>query len=362
MIPGNYTVFGSDPSFFTCKVLAMFRYMGIPHNYLYKSQKRGERVERRAGSHMVPIVETPENWALWDSTPIGELLNARFPAAAIVPTSPVQKVAMKILDDFVDEWLPRQALFYRWAASDALDRSAMEIACNSMWGRKFDNTLTPDELKQLEGLGQMVKQNFGDRVCKVAGCGAEYADELNDRFKVLLKLLEDHRKSHPCFFGERASMADLALCGASVAHFTRDEVSIALIEETSPGFTTWTNKLWYEKGGDASFLGGDEIPATLLPILEDIANHFHVYLRGNHGALQKKEKTLTFDYGYGPIERRAYRYSEISRQDVKVTLEALSPEDQTKVREALGGTGVLDIYDLEPLDCGFGSITTSLAN
>lgn len=362
MIPGKYTVFGSDPSFFTCKVLAMFRYMGIPHNYLYKSQERGEAVERRAGSHMVPIVETPENWALWDSTPIGELLNARFPAAAIVPTTPVQKIAMKILDDFVDEWLPRQALFYRWAASEELDRSAMEIACNNMWGRKFDNTLTDDEIKQLEGLGQMVKQNFGDRVCKVAGCGAEYAGELNDRFKVLLKLLEEHRKSHTCFFGERASMADLALCGASVAHFTRDDASIALIEETSPEFTTWTNKLWYEKGKDASFLDNDEIPSTLLPILEDIASHFHVYLRGNHAALARKEKTLTFDYGYGPIERRAYRYSEISRQDVKATLEGLSKDDQAKVREALGGTGVLDIYDLEPLDCGFGSITTSLAN
>jgi glutathione S-transferase len=362
MIPGKYTVFGSDPSFFTCKVLAMFRYMGVPHNYIYKSQDRGEAIERRAGSHMVPIVETPEKWALWDSTPIGELLNARFPAAAIVPQTPVQKIAMKILDDFVDEWLPRQALFYRWAASDTLDRSAMEIACNSMWGRKLDNTLTEDELKQLEGLGQMIKENFGNRVCKVAGCGAEYADELNDRFAVLLRLLEEHRKTHACFFGERASMADLALCGASVAHFTRDQASIALVNEVSPGFAKWTDQLWYKKGGGKTFLGDDEIPATLLPILEDIANHFHVYLRGNHAALGKKEKALTFDYGYGPIERRAYRYSELSRQDVKGTLEALAPDDQARVREVLGPTGVLDIYDLEPLDVGFGSIATSLAN
>lgn len=362
MIPGKYTVFGSDPSFFTCKVLAMFRYMGVPHNYIYKSQDKGEAVERRAGSRMVPIVETPEKWVLWDSTPIGELLNARFPDAAIVPQTPVQKIAMKILDDFVDEWLPRQALHYRWSASEDLDRSALEIACNGFLGCKFDDSLTDEDMKTLETIAGTIRENFGQMVCKVAGCGPEHAEEINTRFTAILKILETHREAHPYFFGDRASMADLALGGASIAHFVRDKHSIALIDKVSPDFTTWTNKLWDAQVKGEAFLADDALPPTLLPLFEEIASHYHIYLRGNHGALGKKERTVTFDYGHGPIERRAYRYSELSRQDVRGTLEALAPDDQARVREVLGPTGVLDIYDLEPLDVGFGSIATSLAN
>ena len=77
---GVHRVIGSEESPYSVKVRAYFRYKGIEHEWLGR-QEAGPLFERHARLPLVPLVVTPDDHGLQDSTPIIETLEARFPNA-----------------------------------------------------------------------------------------------------------------------------------------------------------------------------------------------------------------------------------------------------------------------------------------
>jgi hypothetical protein len=47
----------------------------------------GSDLEDRAGTPQIPVLVTPENWAVADTTPVIDLLDARHPQRRMVPTA-----------------------------------------------------------------------------------------------------------------------------------------------------------------------------------------------------------------------------------------------------------------------------------
>ena len=86
---------------------------------LQRPERRGRdvdraEVERRSGTDRIPVVRTPEGWFLDDSTALALLFERLVPEVPILPPTPAQRIACLLIEDWVDEWLARAALHFRW--------------------------------------------------------------------------------------------------------------------------------------------------------------------------------------------------------------------------------------------------------
>jgi len=71
MYQGDYTLVGSEMSFFTRKLEAQLRFQQIPWHWQFKTQERTAELEARAGTHFIPLLMTPEKWLVHDTIALG---------------------------------------------------------------------------------------------------------------------------------------------------------------------------------------------------------------------------------------------------------------------------------------------------
>ena len=111
--PPEYVIHGIPRSLFTRKLQAAFDFYGLPH----RSEARGTGVDdaigKRAATHQIPVLVTPENWVLADTTPILQLLDARVPARRLFPEGSLG-VLVHVVEEILDEWVARVMVHYRW--------------------------------------------------------------------------------------------------------------------------------------------------------------------------------------------------------------------------------------------------------
>jgi glutathione S-transferase len=84
-----YVLYGVEFSLSTRKLQAALRFYGLPFRLERKQPRNADEIERRAGTHQVPVLRTPENWLIADTTPILDLLDARVPARRLFPEGPL---------------------------------------------------------------------------------------------------------------------------------------------------------------------------------------------------------------------------------------------------------------------------------
>ena len=164
MFEGKYVMWGAEHSMFSRKLQAMLNYVGVDFDFCLKSEEKGAEIEARVGTHFIPALQTPEGWFIHDSTPIGLLLNAKYPDRPIIPSSPVQKIASHLLEDWADEWFGRYAICSRWCYPDNVTAIADAFYATRI-GKFADEALTEEESLQASEMINMVRDQFGLRAC-----------------------------------------------------------------------------------------------------------------------------------------------------------------------------------------------------
>jgi len=109
----EYVVYGSSISLFTRKLESALRFYEASFRSERKGPENGPTIEQRAGTHQVPVLHTPENWMIADTTPILAMLDARFPARRLIPEGPLG-VLVNVVEEVLDEWIARTMVHYRW--------------------------------------------------------------------------------------------------------------------------------------------------------------------------------------------------------------------------------------------------------
>ena len=99
----NYIVIGSDESPYSVKVRSYFRYKGIPHEWRQRGEA-GELYVKHARLPLVPLVVTPDDTGIQDSTPIIETMESKYPDPGIHPDGAVSGFVSALLEEFGDEW------------------------------------------------------------------------------------------------------------------------------------------------------------------------------------------------------------------------------------------------------------------
>lgn len=342
MLPGEYRIYGADPSYFTRMVEAAMRYMRVPHQSLPKSPDVLQRLEARAGTHLIPVVETPEGWVIHDSTYITQLLDMRFPDRAVIPHTPVQRILCRVLDDWIDEWFTRAALHLRWIEDGAAREAALLIA-RDYAGAPRDRALTPEEQSSVEGVAGFILP-WGRKAMGVMSAGPDHQTMVRDEFARFITLLEAHYAALPGLFGERLSLADLSLLGAMKAHFATDSLARSFVASHAPGLLTWTDISWDRQCGAENWLAHDAVPPTLEPLFALMREGYGQFLPANRKAVETGAKWVEFEaFGQG-VRMLTRTGAEQSRQAVLAEIAAMAPDAARAAAQALDQRGLLAIY------------------
>jgi len=353
MFPGSYVLYGSSRSFFTAKVENALRYLELPYELVEKQPHDGSEIEKRAGSGALPVMQTPEDWVLWDSTPILAMLDGRFPERRILPETPVQRMAALLLEDWIDEWFTRPAMYTRWNFDESVEAVLGGGAARALFGKSYFE-LDEGELakvRQMIAGAAPFRKHMTENVANVVGSTLEKGKDIPVWFESVMRDFEAHFARHPFLLGSRPCVADFALNGGFAAHFAYDPWPKRFLEERAPGMLAWSERCWnatYDSTGGGAWIGGDAIPETWEPLFAEVEDRFLRWLLANREALGAGAKTVEVDLGFGAVEMGVIPYRERSRLDVRDSLLSLSSEVRKEVAYAIPES-ILEAYLLPPL-------------
>ena len=185
-----YTVYGGELSLFTRKLEAALHFYGADWERAAKTKEAGDR----SGTHQVPVLHTPENWIVADTTPLLGLLDSRFPSRAMFPDGPLG-VLVHVIEEFLDEWVARVMVHYRWHYEESATFAAARIAQND-----------PQRAAQI--------REWGPRACRATGTESPSQQRaVEDEYNRLLSAAEAQLQETAFLLGDRPTAVDCMVLG-----------------------------------------------------------------------------------------------------------------------------------------------------
>jgi glutathione S-transferase len=322
-----HRIFGMELSPYSVKVRSYFRYKQIPHEWIPRSPAVQEEFQKYAKLPLVPVVATPEDEGLQDSTPILEKMEARFPEPSIHPEDPVGAFVSALLEEFGDEWGNKWMFHYRWARP-ADQQSA---------GRRIAEMMAPGASgEQLAGVAQGVVDRMTNRVWFV-GSNETTAPQIEQSFEDAVSLLETHLAERPYLFGKRPAFADFGLWGQIYNAWT--DPTCKGIVEGSPAVLAWVQRMLDPKA-EGDFDPWAALEPTLVPLLEtQVAGLFLPWSDANAKALAAGEEEFTVELASGTWTQKPQKYH--ARSLAKLRERYAAAPDKSALDPLLERTGCL---------------------
>ncbi len=327
----EYTIFGSPISLFTRKLEAAMQFYGAPFRSERKTDANRESIESRSGTHQVPVLLTPENWMLGDTTPILALLDGRFPSRRLFPTGPLG-VLVHILEDVLDEWVARTMVHYRWHYDDNTVAVVRELT-----GRD----VTIGEARQFP------LATWGLRACRATGTeSAAQQRAAEQEYLGILAALETQLGETQYALGDRPTAVDAILLGGLRGHTNRDPL---------PDLTRFERVLRWERNAVAPCARGDDLPD--FPATTPFAEHllglaracYRPFMLGNARAAAAGDKAFVATIYGEDVSYLCRAYPERARRMICHRIEnELRATERNVVREWLAAVGLADCYSATP--------------
>ena len=251
-----YRIFGSELSPYSVKVRSYFRYKGIPHRWILRNAESQAEYQKYAKIQIVPLVVTPSDEAIQDSTPIMERIDAEHPEPSTHPIDPVARFVSALLEEFGDEWGNKWMFHYRWARE-------VDQLCSA--GRIARGMIPAASDEQHAGMTAQIRERMVNRVWFV-GSSEKTAPQIEGSFREALGILEAHLATRPYLFGARPAFGDFGLWGQIYEAWT-DPTPGALIEGRAPHVLDWVHRMLWPRA-EGEFETWSSLEPTLLPLLE----------------------------------------------------------------------------------------------
>ena len=292
-----YRIFGNEMSPYSVKVRAWFRYKAIPHLWLQRSQHQ-EEFRGRARLPLIPLVVTPDDRAIQDSTPILEALEAEHPEPSIHPDDPALRFLSALIEEYGDEWGNKLMFHHRWHSE--VDRRATALVL----ARSF---LPNEEAAAVEALAEQVRERMVGRV-HFTGSSEANAPLISRYLDDLLAILEAHLESRKYLFGARPAFADFGLA-PQLYEAALDPTAAGIIRARAPKVLAWSYRV-LEPHNEGPFESWDSLKETLTPLLANAGAYFLPWSSANSDALEAGKESFSVDlpgdaYVQGPQKYHA---------------------------------------------------------
>ncbi len=328
IMDGTYRIFGAELSPYSVKVRSYFRYKRIPHRWIVRNAASQGEYQKHAKLPLVPLVVTPENEGIQDSTPIIERLESRFPEPSIHPGDPVAAFVSVLVEEFGDEWGNKWMFHYRWAR---------EVDQLSAAGRIARMMMPDAPEEQLLAMIAQVRGRMTGRVWFV-GSSTENATQIEDSFCETLALLEAHLANRPYLFGGRPAFGDFALWGQFYNAWT-DPTPGAIIEGRAPSVLAWIQRMLFPRT-EGEFELWQSLQPTMMPLLErQVGRLFMPWTVANAEALAAGQEEFTVELGGRKWTQRPQKYHARSLGALREKYAALA--DKRAIDAVLDRAGCL---------------------
>jgi glutathione S-transferase len=291
---------------------------GIPRSLFAVDDEIG----RRAGTHQIPLLCTPENWVLADTTPILELLDSRVPARRLFPEGPLG-VLVHVVEEILDEWVARVMVHYRWHYPENT-RYVLE-------------QFTGEKLSAADAASHPVAQ-WGPRACRATGTeGVAQQEAAEAEYLGLIEALEKQLSETAFALGGRPTAVDCILLGGLHAHTNADPI---------PDLSPYPRVLaWAEAPGavepSADLAAFPESTPLARHVLRIGAQQYRPFVEANAEALRGGRKAFEIETYGEPTSYLARPYPERSRQLIQQRVrDQLSEGDRMRVSSWLDEVGL----------------------
>lgn len=348
-MPASYVLYGSEHSLYTGKARAFLRFKGVPFEErpatrdVYKTI-----ILPRVGAPIIPVLATADDHYVQDTTEIIDYIEARHPQPSVYPQGAVQRLVALLLELFGDEWLVIPAMHYRWSVLDQQHDFIM---------REFGRLSLPDASPEEQiAIGERVSRPFSGMV-GVLGITPDTIPGIEAAYLEFLAQLDHHLSQHDFLLGSRPSIGDYGFMGPLYAHLARDPVPLALMQERAPNVYAWVERMNAPGPDPGEFLPDDDIPETLLPILEAlcrdqlpdvqdvIARNSHWLADNPGGDIPRFLGMHPFTFGDASGERVISSYAQWMFQRAWAHYQDLEGSDLDRANallDRIGGRGALE--------------------
>jgi glutathione S-transferase len=258
----SYVFYGAPHSLYSAKARSYLRKQGVAYRECMPAHPDfAGRILPQIRRSIIPVLETPSGEIIQDSIDIIDYFERRGARCSAYPTGPRQHALALWVEYYGSFSLLRHAMHYRWSFLDQ-QRAFLTDAFVTASGGEAAATIMQRMQSYLPGLG-------------VSG---ETIALIEASFERLLDILEVHFAEHPYLFGGQPSIGDYGLIGSLFAHLGRDPVPAGIMKTRAPKVFRWVERMnacdpdMPEFGDrEACFLANDEIPITLAPLWQHMA-------------------------------------------------------------------------------------------
>jgi glutathione S-transferase len=318
-----YVLYGANFSLFTRKLQAALRFYGADFRLERKQPRNADEIERRAGTHQVPVLQTPENWLIADTTPILDLLDGRFPRRRLFPEGPLG-VLVHVAEEILDEWFARVMVHFRWH----YDENTRHIVAE----------LLGHEVSVAEAREHPLAK-WGPRSCRATGTESAWQQKkAEEEYFALLDALERQLGTTRFALGDRPTAVDTILLGGLRAHTNADPVPDLSRFERIVAWDAREADRWDGDGELAAFPDSTPFVAHLLDVGRTC---YAPFVLANAAALAAGQKAFRIETYGEETSYLARPYPEQSRRMIHERIASrLSDADRRRVVEFLEARGL----------------------
>jgi glutathione S-transferase len=281
-----YTLYVMSNSPYSDKIRMYLRLKRLPVVEVRENIRNREDVLRaRTGRTMVPVVVTPADQAMNDSTHITRALEAACPAPALRPADAGRRGFDALVEDYADEWVVRVMLASRWLHEADAEQNRIVIAADMTCGAPGVDL-------------QAAKDIFPQGITATLppmGATTESLAFLLDDLRALVADLDALFAAHRFIGGAEPTVADLALYG-QLNQVRRDPTGRGIVGDPARPHGRWLADL--ERRADGAPAESPHVAApdgeALVPLARRIAGTYLRFAVANAKALEEAPK--------GPLE------------------------------------------------------------
>ena len=306
-----HRLFGVELSPYSLKVRAYFRYKNIPHEWIPRDSTNQEEFERHAKLPLVPLVVTPDEKGMQDSTPIMEHFEGLQPEPSIHPSDPTMAFLSALIEEYGDEWGNKQMFHYRWTYEPDQKSTAERIVRLTRPG------LSKEEYAEAT---EQVRTRMVPRLSFV-GSSEQTREHIESSLDRLLSILEQHLKQRMYLFGGKPTFGDFGLA-AQLHQCSTDPSAGTMMRAVAPNTLSWALQMLDPKD-EGELEEWDDLAPTLKPLLKEIGQTFLPWTVANAKALAAGEETCTVtllgkEYSQGTQKYHARSFGVLRERYAKV--------------------------------------------
>jgi glutathione S-transferase len=313
-MPEKFVIYGSEYSPFSVKVRSYFRYKQLAHEWRPRTQENYADFQARAKLPLIPLIITPDDIALQDSTPILEKMELQFPEKSILPSD-------RMIEEYGDEWGNKPMFHYRWwhkkdqiAVSEGLANGIMPSGSE----------------REKSGFAKALRDRMVPRLSFV-GSSEKTKETIESSLDDTLALLEDHLKARDFLFGGRPSIGDFGLF-AQLQGCLMQPTTEPMIN-ASPSVASWIARMLDPKAS-GDWEEWDNLKATMLPFLKNqIADLYFPWAMANAKALRAEKSQFDVMLKGREFSQDTMKYTARSLHQLK--LKFSEQQDRGPLEEVL---------------------------